>query len=243
MKSVILALLATAGSASIVYAQDSQAPAKDKEVRISLVEVISKPPGARVTLFDIYETTYQRGCIAPCKIEVDTMRYLGIHGQKEGYETTIVRQPSLPGIGPLMSYSVQLYTAEEKAANRVLAEENKRKKIERDAWVEQVYLNPDLLPVVPECEGVIEDIPAGVPTKRYRAPMPQRPKTSAQCTIRFNITTDGVPTQLDVLECNNGIFEVQSSKNILGSRYTPREINGVKQPYCGVFQKSSYTIR
>lgn len=235
-------ILSTTGILLIAFTGFATSQAQSTKPQLVTVDVVSSPEGAMVTLYDVHERDYQRSCVTPCKLEVDASRYLGIYGQKDGYISRDIKHPTLPGLGTVKNFAIHLYTPEEEKTKEGRREENLRKKAEHEAWVENMYSNPGLLAPVPNCEGISERNISVRATNRFRAKSSVRLTGEHTCTIRFNISIDGVPGDVEALDCTHPAWEAQSVKTVIGSRYKPRIIGGETLPYCGIEQKFSFRI-
>ncbi len=220
----------------------NSALAQSSVPQLAVVDVSSEPAGALVIMYDVNDKDYQKSCVAPCKLEVDVSRYLATYGQKDGYSPRHNKQPTLPGLGTPTKIIIRLFTPDEEKENEIKKKEARAKKAEHDRWVERMYADLSQLPKVPNCEGISEQKISVRRTNRYRASTGTQITTEESCTVRFNISIDGFPGDVEAINCTHPALEASSMKTIIGSRYEPRVIGGEKLPYCGIEQKFRHGI-
>ncbi|WP_026941673.1 energy transducer TonB [Hellea balneolensis] len=80
------------------------------------------------------------------------------------------------------------------------------------------------------------------PLVRIAPIMPPRAEKSGHCNVRFNVSAQGVPYDVQATYCTQSLFERATVKSVSKWKYRPKIVNGRAVAMTGVENKVSYRL-
>ncbi len=80
------------------------------------------------------------------------------------------------------------------------------------------------------------------PITRIPPQMPPRADRSGHCLMRFNVSVEGQPYDVDAVSCSQSLFSGASIRAVQGWRYRPKIRDGQPRPYLGVETRISFQL-
>ncbi len=104
----------------------------------------------------------------------------------------------------------------------------------------KLVFNPD----VTLCAGPVMTIMDSNPQPILRHPpiMPSRADRSGHCNVRFNVSAEGAPYDIQITSCTQSLFEGATLKSVAKWKYRPRIQNGQAVAMQGVTNRVSYNL-
>jgi len=81
-----------------------------------------------------------------------------------------------------------------------------------------------------------------VPTVRIAPIMPPRAEKSGHCNVRFNVSAEGAPYDVQATYCTQSLFERATIKSVARWKFAPKIVNGRAVAMTGVENKVSYRL-
>jgi len=80
------------------------------------------------------------------------------------------------------------------------------------------------------------------PILRFPPAMPQRANRSGHCDVRFNVSAQGVPYDIETTYCTQSLFQRSTLKSVAKWKYRPRIQNGQAVAMTGVKNRVTYRL-
>ena len=180
-------------------------------------QITSNVEGALAILDDDYLSSPKDMCIMPCSLNVETSRAYWIIAYKYGY-TPEFKSFDTGLLDPTKPMEITFLT------NWV------------DAYKRKAQCNSELEARLNEDRDVEV-------CKREASRMPPAAKRSGNCRVKFDISTEGFPVNVEAYDCTDAIFKKPTINTVRGWYYYPKVENGVNVERKGVKSKMSFRLR
>ncbi len=114
-----------------------------------------------------------------------------------------------------------------------------------DKVVESPYVPKKIIAEIPKDITLASFTPADTdqqPILRFPPAMPQRADRSGHCDVRFNVSAQGVPYDIETTYCTQSLFERTTLKSVANWKYRPRIQNGQAVVMVGVTNRVVYRL-
>ncbi len=118
---------------------------------------------------------------------------------------------------------------------------SEKPKIEAKDIIGQI---PDFLPPKIDKNPIVITVADGDPQPLVRIPpiMPPRAEKSGHCNVRFNVSAEGAPYDVQTTYCTQSLFERATIKSVQRWKFKPKIANGRPVAMMGLKNKVTYRL-
>jgi protein TonB len=99
-------------------------------------------------------------------------------------------------------------------------------------WTKIVIAGPIMVPIDTNPQPIVRSVPS----------MPSRANKSGHCNVRFNVSAEGTPYDIETTYCTQSIFERATLRSVSKWKYRPRIQDGRAVAMTGVTNRVVYRL-
>lgn len=200
------------------------------------VDVKSYPSNAELMIYDIHDPKYQRTCITPCKLELDQKRYLGLVTGVDYMNERIKGEPYwLPVFIPRAEMYVDFTKDKKVLEDGIFAQPGDHAAVTSALRTDVDTDCPAAPSGLPESWSIVDNptILGADSNIRFK---PIRRYETGHCLVRFNLTRNGRPTQIEYFYCTNRNQKQITQKSLEGSVYKTTTVERKPAKTCDIVE-------